>query len=58
MKNKKKLSSKEKKVYVGLAADILHEGHMNILKTSLFNKVTLYLHILFQMQTDFLLPLC
>ncbi len=34
MKNKKKLFSKEKKVYVGFAADILHEGHMNILKTA------------------------
>ncbi|MDC3028668.1 phosphoenolpyruvate mutase [Candidatus Pelagibacter sp.] len=29
---KKKKSNQKKKVYVGLAADILHEGHINILK--------------------------
>ena len=26
--------SKKKIVYIGLAADILHEGHINILKTA------------------------
>ena len=26
--------SKKKVVYVGLAADIIHEGHINILKTA------------------------
>ena len=31
----------KKKVYVGLAADILHEGHINILKVaSKFGEVT------------------
>ena len=30
----KKKTRKEKKVYVGLAADILHEGHINILKAA------------------------
>ena len=29
---KKKISKNNKKVYVGLAADILHEGHITILK--------------------------
>ena len=29
-----KKTRKEKKVYVGLAADILHEGHINILKAA------------------------
>ena len=26
--------NKNKKVYVGLSADILHKGHINILKTA------------------------
>ena len=29
---KKKINKNNKKVYVGLSADILHEGHINILK--------------------------
>ena len=32
MKNLKK--NQKKIVYVGLSADILHEGHINILKTA------------------------
>ena len=30
----KKKKNKNKTVYCGLAADILHEGHINILKTA------------------------
>ena len=30
----KKNKSLEKKVYVGIAADIIHKGHINILKTA------------------------
>ena len=36
-----KMKKKKKKVYVGLSADILHEGHINILKkASKFGEVT------------------
>ena len=31
---KKRINKKNKKVYVGFAADILHEGHINILKVA------------------------
>ena len=35
------MSNKSKKVYVTLSADILHEGHINILKiASKYGKVT------------------
>ena len=41
MKNKNRNPKKDKKVYVGFAADILHEGHMNILKIAKsYGKVT------------------
>ena len=33
---KKKINKNNKKVYVGLSADILHEGHINILKKATF----------------------
>ena len=31
---RKKINRNKKKVYVAFAADILHEGHINILKTT------------------------
>ena len=38
---RKKINRNKKKVYVAFAADILHEGHINILKTaSQFGDVT------------------
>ena len=37
----------DKKVYVGLSADILHEGHINILKTA-----SLYGNVIVGLLTD------